>query len=129
MNDSKIQIHPLPHQDLPLKKEVGQLSVDIYYNNSEIVIIAPVAGVNKDDIHLSITEDVLVIRGERKIPEEVAEDNYYTKECFWGPFSRSIVLPLEADTNKISAQFENNVLIIRIPKSEKERTKIIKIAA
>ncbi len=127
--DSAVKIHPLPQQDSPLRKEVGQLSVDIYYNDKEIVVIAPVAGVEKDAVHLSVTEDVLVIKGERKIPEEVPEDNYYTKECFWGPFSRSIVLPLEADINEISAQFENNVLTIRIPKSEKEHTKIIKIAA
>lgn len=129
MNDSGIKIHPLPQQDAPLRKEVGQLSVDIYYSDKEIVVIAPVAGINKEDVHLSVTEDVLVIKGERKIPEEVPEDNYYTKECFWGPFSRSIVLPLEAEVEKISAQFENNVLTIRIPKGEKEHTKIIKIAA
>lgn len=128
MKNSSIKIHPLPHNDtLPMKKEVGQLSLDIYHTDKEIVILAPIAGVSKDNIKLSVTEDVLVIRGERPSKEEVPEENYYTKECFWGDFSRSIVLPLEADTGNITASFDNNVLEIRIPKSEEEKTKIIKI--
>ncbi len=130
MNNSSIKIHPLPHEDKePLKKEVGQLSLDIYYTDSEIVILAPVAGVKKEDIQLSLTDEVLVIKGQRTLREEVPEENYYTKECFWGNFSRSIVLPLEADTNKISASFEDNILEIRIAKNKKERTQIIKIKA
>ncbi len=126
-NKAVIKIHPLPHSDAPIKKEVGQLSLDIYHTEKEIVILAPIAGVSKEDIHLSITEDVLVIKGERKSREAIDEDSYYTKECFWGAFQRSIVLPLEADTKKLSASFENNVLEIRIPKSDRESTQIIKI--
>lgn len=130
MKSSSIKIHPIYSDDkTPLKKEVGQLSLDIYQTDKEIVILAPVAGVTEKDISISITDDVLVIRGERSAKEEVPEENYYTKECFWGNFSRSIVLPLETDTKKISASFENNVLEIRIPKTEKEHTKIIKIKA
>ncbi|MBI4232218.1 Hsp20/alpha crystallin family protein [Candidatus Peregrinibacteria bacterium] len=128
MNSSSIKIHPIGSQDAkPLKKEVGQLSVDIYHTNNEIVILAPIAGVDKNDIHISITDDVLVIKGERPAVEEPPEEAYYTRECFWGSFSRSIVLPLEADSKKISASFEKNVLEIRIPKTEVEKTKIIKI--
>ncbi len=130
MNQTSIKIHPIPNNDLePLKKEVGQLSVDIYRTNKELVIIAPIAGVNKEDVKLSITDDVLVIKGERPARENVPEENYYTQECFWGNFSRAIVLPEEADTKNISASFENNVLEIRIPKGEVEETKIIKIQA
>lgn len=128
MNKSSIKINPLPNS-APMKKSVGQLSVDIYQTDKEIVILAPVAGVSKDDLTLEITDDVLVIRGLRPMPEEIPEDLYYTKECFWGDFSRSIVLPLEADTKNISATFENNVLEIRIPKTEIQRTQIIKIKA
>jgi len=130
MRNSSIKIHPLPHDEkTPLKKEVGQLALDIYHKGKEIVLLAPIAGVAKGDIKLSVTDDVLVIRGDREAKEEVAEENYYTRECFWGSFSRSIVLPEEADTKNISATFENNVLEIRIPKTEKEHTKIIKIKA
>ena len=121
MRNSSIKIHPLPHDHKePLKKESGQLSLDIYHTEKEIVILAPVAGVKKEDIKLSVTDDVLVIRGERNLKDVVSEEDYYTKECFWGNFSRSIVLPLEADTKNISASFEDNVLEIRIAKSEEE---------
>lgn len=128
MKNTSIKIHPIPsNEKLPMKKEVGQLSLDIYHTDKEIVLLAPIAGVTKEDVKISITEDVLVIRGERKSTEEVPEENYYTKECFWGDFSRSVVLPLEADTKEISASFDNNVLEIRIPKTDGQRTKIIKI--
>lgn len=130
MKNSSIKIHPLPRDDKnPIKKEVGQLALDIYHTDKEIVILAPIAGVEKDDIAIAITEDVLVIKGEREKKEEVPEENFYTKECFWGNFARSIVLPLEADSKKITATFEKNVLEIRIPKTEKEYTKVIKIKA
>ncbi len=128
MKSSSIKIHPIySDKAQPIKKEVGQLSVDIYHTDNEIVLLAPVAGITKEDIKISVTDDVLVIRGERKLGEEVPEENYYTKECFWGSFSRSIVLPDEADGKNISASFDLGVLEIRIPKTEKEHTKIIKI--
>ena len=132
MKQTSIKINPLPDdsEKSPLQKDVGQLSVDIYYTEKEIVILAPIAGVEKEDIKVSLTEDVLVIKGDRKQIEKVSEENYYIKECFWGPFSRAIVLPLESDLSKISASFENNILEIRIPKTDKqEKTKIIKIKA
>lgn len=128
MKHSSIKIHPFP-SDSPVKKEVGQLSVDIYHTDKEIVILAPIAGVDKENIHLSVTEDVLVIKGSRPSKDEIPEENYYTRECFWGDFSRSIVLPLEADSKNISASFENSVLEIHIPKVKHESTKIIKIKA
>jgi len=129
MKDLSIKIHPLPQGSEPIKKEVGQLSVDIYQNETEIVLVAPIAGISKENLELQITDDVLVIRGERKQEDKVPEENYYTKECFWGPFSRSVVLPLEADSENTKASFDNNVLTVRIPKTEREQTKIIKIAA
>ncbi len=124
-----IKIHPLPHDDKPIQKQFGQLAVDIYQTPNEIVIIAPIAGVDKDHLHLSITDDVLVIQGERKRQEGVNEEQYHVRECFWGPFSRSIVLPLEANIQNVGANFDLNILTIRIPKTEKEHNKIIKIAA
>jgi len=130
MKNSSIKIHPLPQGDnKPLKREVGQLSLDIYHTNKEIVILAPIAGVDKKDIKISVTDDVLVIKGEREPIETVEEDAYYTRECFWGNFARSVVLPLEANAKKITATFDRNVLEIRIPKEKLEHTKIIKIKA
>jgi HSP20 family protein len=130
MSQANIKIHPLPSgSSEPIKKEVGQLSLDIYQTDKEIVILAPIAGVGKDNINIAITDEVLVIKGTRPLKDQISEDCYYTKECFWGDFSRSIVLPEEADVQNASASFENNVLEIKIPKKEIERTKIIKIRA
>lgn len=127
MKNTAIKIHPFPSDQGPVEKEVGQLSLDILKKDKEIIIVAPIAGVSENDITLAITDDVLVIKGIRVNKNEVPEEDYYTKECFWGNFSRSIVLPPEADTKNISAVFENNILEIHIPRREIEQTKIIKI--
>lgn len=132
MNDANITIHPISKNDAsksdgPIEKEYGQLSLDIFHLEKEIVILAPIAGVKEEDLTISITDDVLVIKGIRQNKYDVPEEDYYTRECFWGNFSRSIVLPLEADTKNISAKFEHNVLEIHIPKTEIESTKVIRI--
>jgi len=131
MTDTNIKINPISKdqsaQSLPIEKEYGQLSLDIFRMENEIVIMAPIAGVDEKSINISITDDVLVIQGTRQNKYEISEENYYTRECFWGNFSRSIVLPLEADTKHIKAKFDQNVLEIHIPKAEVETTKVIKI--
>jgi HSP20 family protein len=131
MPDTNIKINPISKEqsksDSPIEKEYGQLSLDIFHMENEIVIMAPIAGVSEGNITISITDDVLVIKGNRNNKYEIPEENYYTRECFWGNFSRSIVLPLEADTRHIKAKFEQNVLEIHIPKAEVETTKVIKI--
>lgn len=133
MKESNIKINPVSKEisknDGPIEKEFGQLSLDIFQLEKEIVILAPIAGVREEDITISITDDVLVIRGVREQKFEIPEENYYTKECFWGNFSRSIVLPLEADVKEISAKFDLNVLEIHIPKGEIQKTQVIKINA
>jgi len=127
MRNSSIKINPISNDKNPIKKEVGQLSVDIYHDKEKIVILAPIAGIKEKDLKISITDDVLVIKGERKERATADKENYYTKECFWGKFSRAIVLPLEVDTKNIKASFEDNILEIHIAKTEREKTKIIKI--
>lgn len=105
----------------------GQLALDVYQTDKNIVILAPVAGVKLEDMSVEITDDVLTIKGHRKYEQTVKEENYFTQECFWGDFARSIVLPASVDSNKISASFKDGVLKIEIPKIEKARSKVIKI--
>lgn len=105
----------------------GQLALDVYQTNKYIVVLAPVAGVKLEDMSVEISDDVLTIKGHRQYEKTVEEENYFTQECFWGDFSRSIVLPASVDSNKISASFNDGVLKIEIPKIEKARSKIIKI--
>jgi len=109
------------------EKETGQLALDIYQTTKNIVIVAPIAGVKLPDINVNITEDVLTISGKRHLAFDIPEEDYFTQECFWGDFSRSIVLPTAVDTNKIEATFKDAVLRITIPKTQTNKTKIVKI--
>ena len=107
----------------------GQLALDIYQTESDIVIVAPIAGVKLSDINVAVTEDVLTIKGNRYLEFDIPEEDYFTQECFWGDFSRSIVLPAAVDSSKISATFKDAVLKITIPKTEKTKTRVVRIKA
>jgi HSP20 family protein len=122
-------LKPIKTVKTPQEQE-GQLSVDVYQTPEEIVIIAPIAGTPSDQLNISITDDVITIKGRRQMPNNelsIKGEDFYIQECFWGKFSRSIVLPAAVDTNNVDAHFKDNVLTIRIPKTERVRTRIIKI--
>lgn len=106
---------------------VGQLSVDIFQTKDELTLLAPIAGTSLKDINITVTDDVLTIKGVRVCPHDIDEKDYLTKECFWGEFTRSIVLPKNVDTKKIKATSLNNILEIRIPKTSEDKTKVVKI--
>lgn len=97
----------------------GQLAVDVYQTEKDIVIKAPVAGVSENDIDISVLPEQVNIRGERKEEHEVTEDKYHSKECFWGAFSRMIMLPVEGDPEGSHATFKNGILTIRVPKAKR----------
>ncbi len=105
----------------------GQLALDIYQTRTHIVIVAPIAGVKLSDINVSVTEDVLTIKGKRYLEFDIPDQDYFTQECFWGDFSRSIVLPAAVDSTKIDASFKDAVLKVTIPKTEAKKTKVVRI--
>ncbi len=105
----------------------GQLALDVYQTSNEIVIVAPIAGVKMNDISVTVTEDVLTIKGKRYLEFNIPDEDYLTQECFWGDFSRSIVLPSSADTSKINASMKDAVLKISIPRTERTKTRLIRI--
>lgn len=105
----------------------GQLALDIFQTADEIVIVAPIAGVKKEDLSISITDEVLTIKGQRAFSFKIATADYFTKECFWGNFSRSVILPEAVDTSKVKASFKNGVLTVRVPKVERIRTRMVRI--
>jgi HSP20 family protein len=77
---------------------------------------------------VSITDDVITIKGRRELPfENSSDESIYLQECFWGNFSRSLILPVAVDLNHVEARFKNNVLTVRIPKTERVRTRVIRI--
>lgn len=106
----------------------GQLAVDVYQTKDTIVIKAPIAGVKPEDIDVAISEDVVTIRGDRKEATTIAKESYYVQECFWGSFSRSVILPTSTVADKAKAGLNNGVLTIEIPKVVPEdKVKKIKV--
>ncbi len=103
----------------------GQLTVDVYQTDKEIVIQSAIAGIEPEDLDITIENDLVIIRGnrERKFTEE--KKNYFYQECYWGRFSREIILPAEVDSSRAKATMEKGVLTIRIPKIEREKKRKI----
>ena len=110
-------------------KEEGQLTVDVYQNDDEIVIKSTIAGVTVDDIDISITNDMVTIKGKRNTDERIEASDYCYQELYWGPFSRSIILPEDIDVEKANASMKNGILSIRLPKLAKSRMKKVKISS
>ncbi len=106
----------------------GQLSVDVFQTNDEIVIKSTIAGVKSEDLDVTINNDMVTIKGKREEEKEVQESNYFYQECYWGGFSRSIILPVEVKAEQAKAQLKNGVLVIRLPKAKKSKAVSIKIS-
>jgi HSP20 family protein len=103
----------IPDWHTPL--EEGQLSVDVFRNDNHLVIRSTVAGAAPEDLDISIHGDLLTIRGKRDAEHETKDEDWYYKECYWGAFSRSIVLPYEVNAERTEATLKNGVLEIRVP--------------
>lgn len=107
----------------------GQLTVDVYQTEDDIVIKSTIAGVTADDVDISLTKDMATIKGKRAPDEPVDADDYYYQELYWGPFSRSIILPEDIDVEKASASMKNGILTLRLPKLARSRMKKVKISS
>ena len=110
-----------------LEEVEGQLAVDVYQTKDNVVIKAPIAGVKADDIDISVSEDVVTLRGERVEEREVDREHYYVQECYWGSFSRSVILPTSTVAEKAQASLRDGVLTITIPKVAQDKVKKIKV--
>lgn len=105
----------------------GQLSIDVYQTPGELVVKSTIAGVRPEDIDISINNDMLTIRGKRQAKEKIDEENYLIKECYWGGFSRSVILPVEVEMEKIEAAIDNGILTITLPKTKSAKQFFIKV--
>lgn len=95
----------------------GKLAVDVLDAGAEIIVLAPMAGASQNSIEVSVHNDIITIRGERQIPyssPEAAE--FVHTECYWGAFSRTVILPTEVKSEQARAEYKNGVLVVRIPK-------------
>ncbi|MGB0757103.1 MAG: Hsp20/alpha crystallin family protein [Patescibacteria group bacterium] len=113
----------------PLSNDVTTVypALDIYQNETSVIVEAQLAGVNPEDVELSVENDILTLQGKLEKTTEIDEDNYYRKEIRKGSFHRSVALPAAVDADKSDAVYENGVLKITIPKEAKKETKTIKI--
>ncbi|USN87624.1 MAG: Hsp20/alpha crystallin family protein [Candidatus Nomurabacteria bacterium] len=105
----------------------GELPVDMYQTNDAIIIRALVAGVSPSDLDISITRDMVTIRGIREEYQETNDDNYFHRELFWGSFSRTLVLPEEVIIDESEAQEKHGLLEIRLPKLDKHRSTQLRV--
>lgn len=110
-----------------LEEEEGQLAIDAFQDENNIYIKAPIAGVSVDDLEISITDEVVTIKGERRNEANLSRESYFVQECYWGSFMRSYILPVSVDAAKAEATLKNGILTIRIPKQEKTKTRVLKV--
>ena len=107
--------------------ERGELSLDMYQTANDLIIKAALPGVKPEEVDISITGDMLTIKGEHKVEQEAKQENYFYKERRYGTFSRSIIIPVQVKSEKAEAVFENGVLTLTLPKAEAVKPKQIKV--
>lgn len=107
----------------------GLVPVDVYQTDKDVIVKASLPGYKPEEVDISITGDILTIKGEHKEEQETEEENYFYKERRYGSFSRSIPIPVEVKSEKAEATFDNGVLMLKMPKAEISKPKQIKIKA
>jgi HSP20 family protein len=106
---------------------VGGVPVDMYQTAENIVVKASLPGVNPDEIDISITGGILTIKGEHKADKEAKDEDYLRKEHRYGMYIRSVNIPVEVQSEKAEATYENGILTLIIPKAEKVKPKTVKV--
>lgn len=109
------------------EEQIGELSVDVYQNAGDIIVQTMVAGVRPEDLNVDISRDMVTISGSRKETKTIKEDDYFTQELYWGAFSRTITLPEEIDPDEAEATEKHGLLVLRLPKIDKNRQTKLKI--
>lgn len=101
----------------------GELVVDVFETKADFVVSAAIAGVRIQDLDISIEKEMMVIKGNRQDPHAPVGAKYVYQECYWGPFSRKIVLPENINTEAADAQIEKGILTIKIPRTDLKEEK------
>jgi len=105
----------------------GQLTIDVYQTPTEIVIASTIAGARSEDLSIDITGESVSIHGARHRSEKISDDDFFYQECYWGRFSRSVILPEEIDPDQAKASLKDGVLTIRLPKLNRVKNRRVKI--
>jgi len=121
-------LYPSNDEDWLEDEEDAQLTIDLLQDHEYIIIQSMLAGVKSDDLDVEISQEMITIRGKRKNPHGGQKhEDYYCQELYWGPFSRSVLLPQEIDTEKSEASLKDGLIVIKLPKIDKEKKQKIKI--
>ncbi len=120
---------PVQPQNSWLEEEdtEGELTVDVYQTPNDIVVQSFVAGVRPEDLSISITRDMITIKGKREENKNIDLDNMFIQELYWGSFSRTILLPQEIEPEEAEAIEKHGLLIIKLPKIDKDRQTNLKV--
>ena len=114
-------------EDWLTAEEEGQLTVDVFQTESDIIVQSTVAGVRPDDLAVQLTRDMITVRGKREQTREVTRDNYFYQELYWGSFSRSILFPCEVDVDSAEASLKHGLLSVKIPKLDRNRSERLRV--
>jgi HSP20 family protein len=109
------------------ENEEAELAVDVYQTPTDIIVQTMVAGVRPEDLELSIARDMITIVGQREEHRNIDEGNYFTKELYWGKFSRTLSLPQEVEPEEVEATEKHGLLTIKIRKVDKEKKNNVKV--
>lgn len=106
---------------------LGQLAVDVYETEEKLVVKARTAGVNKEDLDVSISDGILTISGTLSSGDDADATNWHIQECYWGEFSRTLALPVSVKEDEVDAVLKDGVLTISFNKIKQEQAKRIQI--
>lgn len=104
----------------------GQLAVDVFETVDNFIIRAAIAGVTAEQIDITVNNDMVTIKGLRQVEEET-EGAFLYQECYWGGFSRTIILPLPVKSEQVKATLKNGILRVLLPKAEEQRAGVVTV--
>lgn len=113
--------------DEEVEETEAQLAIDVYETNSEIIVKTMTAGVKKEDLQISVSRELLTIRGKRANEHNAYKHTYHAQELYWGAFSRTVELPDEIDIEQASATEHHGLVTIKLPKFDKKKQATLKV--
>lgn len=113
--------HISPEQDWLAQPEEGRLALDVFRDGETLIIRTPVAGVDVQDLDIAVDGDLLTIRGARHEIRPIHDEDWFYRECYWGAFSRSVILPVDVHADRVQASLTQGILEIRLPIREHGR--------
>jgi len=108
-------------------EQEGELTIDMYQTHDELVIQSAIAGVKPEHLDVTIEKDMVTIKGERERQFVEESENFFHQECYWGRFSRQVLVPVDIDASRAQATIKEGILTIRIPIIEQEKTKKVTV--